>query len=146
LLQAIRAGGAEVLGVTVEESDVEVKRVERPGFAAQTVDVPGADGASLHVSLVLDMNDSPALLSKGMARDITRRVQAQRKAMDLELEATIDLEVWVVNGPAMEEADEAWVAAETRCAGCVFHPESSTPPEGAETFEVDGTTVHFTVA
>jgi len=146
LLQAIRAGGAEVLGVTVEESDVEVKRVERPGFAAQTVEVPGADGASLHVSLVLDMNDSPALLSKGMARDITRRVQAQRKAMDLELEATIDLEVWVVNGPAMEEADEAWVAAETRCAGCVFHPEGSTPPEGAETFEVDGTTVHFTVA
>jgi len=146
LLQAINAGGAEVLGVTVEASDVDVKRVERPGFAAQTVEVPDADGASLHVSLVLDMNDSPALLSKGMARDITRRVQAQRKAMDLELEATIDLEVWMVNGPTMEEADEAWVAAETRCAGCVFHPEGSTPPEGAETFEVDGTTVHFTVA
>lgn len=100
----------------------------------------------MHVSLVLDMNDTPALLSKGMARDITRRVQAQRKAMNLDLEATIDLEVWMVNGPVMNEIDEAWVAAETRCAGCVFHEEGSTPPEHAESFEVDGTSVHFTVA
>jgi isoleucyl-tRNA synthetase len=146
LLQSIHDGGAEVLGVMVEPGDVEVKRVERVGFAAQTVQVSGTDDAALHVSLVLDMNDSPALLSKGMARDITRRVQAQRKSLDLDLEATIDLEIWMVNGPNMEEADEAWVASETRCAACVFHGDGSTPPDGAECFEVDGTTIHFTVS
>ena len=39
------------------------------------------------------MNDTPALLSKGMARDIVRRVQAKRKALDLDIEATVDLEL-----------------------------------------------------
>jgi hypothetical protein len=135
-----------VLGVLVEEGDVEIKRVERDGFAAQTVEMSGADGQSLHVSLVLDMNDTPALLSKGMARDITRRVQAKRKALDLAIEATIDLEVWMQNGPEMMADDEHWVASETRAAGCVFHEASATPPSDAEHFEVDGTTVHFTVS
>ena len=97
------------------------------------------------MSLVLDMNDSPALLSKGMARDITRRVQAQRKALDLAIEATIDLEVWMENGPEMLADDEAWVASETRAAGCIFHESGNQPPKDAERFEVDGTVVHFTV-
>ena len=100
----------------------------------------------MHVSLVLDMNDTPALLSKGMARDITRRVQAKRKDLDLEIEATIDLEVWMSNAPEMLPEDEAWVAHETRSAGCVFHPEGSEAPQGAESFEVDGTLVFFTVS
>ena len=145
LLASINEGGAEVLGVLVEAGDVEVKRVEREGFAAQTVEVDAGDDQSLHVSLVLDMNDSPALLSKGMARDITRRVQAQRKTLNLAMEDTIDLEVWMENPPAMEAEDEAWVATETRAAGCIFHPEGTTPPAETERFEVDGTVVYFTV-
>ena len=144
LLAAINDGGAEVLGVMVESGDVEVKRVEREGFAAQTVELE-TQGEQLHVSLVLDMNDTPALLSKGMARDIVRRVQAKRKDLNLEIEATIDLEVWLENAPEMQTEDEVWVATETRAAGCVFHPEGATPPTGAEHFEVDGTSVHFTV-
>ena len=124
--------------------DVEVKRVEREGFAAQTVELE-TQGEQLHVSLVLDMNDSPALLSKGMARDIVRRVQAKRKDLNLEIEATIDLEVWLKNAPDMHAEDETWVATETRSAGCVFHPEGANPPADAEHFEVDGATVHFTV-
>jgi len=135
-----------VLGVLVEEGDVDIKRVEREGFAAQTVEMNDAEGQPLHVSLVLDMNDSPALLSKGMARDITRRVQAQRKTLDLAIEATINLEVWMTNGPEMLPDDEHWVASETRAAGCVFHEAGATPPEGAERFEVDGTVVHFIVS
>jgi isoleucyl-tRNA synthetase len=142
LLVAINAGGADVLGVTVEASDVEVKRVEREGFAAQTVE---AEGESLHVSLVLDMNDTPALLSKGMARDIVRRVQAKRKDLDLAIEASIDLEIWLSNAPEMMRTDEQWVATETRAAGCVFHDSSDEAPNDAEQFEVDGTIVHFTV-
>lgn len=143
LLADINDGGADVLGVLVEAGDVEVKRVEREGFAAQTVET---EGEELHqVSLVLDMNDSPALLSKGLARDIVRRVQAQRKALDLAIEATIDLEIWLEQAPEMMAADQTWVATETRAAACAFHPDGSTPGEGAERFEVDGTTVHFTV-
>lgn len=145
LLASILDGGADVLGVRVEEGDVEVKRVERAGFAAQTVEMSASDDQALHVSLVLDMNDTPALLSKGMARDITRRVQAQRKSLDLAIEATIDLEVWMENGPDMLPADETWVANETRSAGCIFHGSDSQPPKEAERFEVDGTIVHFTV-
>ena len=80
-----------------------------------------------------------------MARDIVRRVQAKRKDLNLEIEATIDLEVWLENAPEMQNEDEIWVATETRAAGCVFHPEGATPPTGAEHFEVDGTSVHFTV-
>ena len=145
LLAEINNGGAEVLGVTVEAGDVEVKRVEREGFAAQTVEVTMESDQSLHVSLVLDMNDTPALLSKGMARDITRRVQAQRKALNLAMEDTIALEVWMENAPEMNANDTAWVASETRAASCVFHPQGDKPPADTEHFEVDGTVVHFTV-
>ena len=128
LLAEINNGGAEVLGVTVEAGDVEVKRVEREGFAAQTVEVTMESDESLHVSLVLDMNDTPALLSKGMARDITRRVQAQRKALNLAMEDTIALEVWMENAPEMNANDTAWVASETRAASCVFHPRGRQTP------------------
>lgn len=144
LLHAINLGTAEVLGIAIEPADVEVKRVEREGFAAQTVEAVGLDD-NLQVSLVLDMNDTPALLSKGMARDIVRRVQAKRKDLNLEIEATIDLEIWMTNAPAMRDEDEHWVATETRAAGCAFHPTDAQPPEGADRFEVDGTVVHFTV-
>ena len=65
--------------------------------------------------------------------------------MNLDIEATIDLEVWLENAPEMQTDDESWVATETRAAACVFHPEGATPPTGTEHFEVDGTSVHFTV-
>ena len=81
-----------------------------------------------------------------MARDITRRVQAKRKSLDLALEATIQLEVWMENAPTMMAEDEAWVASETRTSSCMFHPEGTAPPANTERFEVDGTIVHFTVS
>jgi isoleucyl-tRNA synthetase len=145
LLAQIDAGTATIMDILIERSDIEVKRVEREGFAAQTVEVTHGETTS-HVSLVLDMNDTPELLSKGMARDITRRVQARRKTLDLDIEATIELEVWMENAPSMMAADEAWVATETRTSACIFHEKGATPPAGAEHFEVDGTVVHFTVA
>ena len=80
-----------------------------------------------------------------MARDIVRRVQAKRKDLDLAIEASIDLEIWLSNAPEMMPADEQWVATETRAAGCVFHGSNAQAPSDAEQFEVDGTIVHFTV-
>mgnify|MGYP000355936458 FL=1 len=92
------------------------------------------------------MNDAPELLSKGLARDITRRIQAKRKTLNLEIEATIDLEIWMKDAPELYAADRQWVVTETRAAAAVFHPEGVTPSEQSESFEVDGTTVWFSVA
>ena len=144
MLAAIQAGTCEVLGIKIEESDVEIRRVERQGFAASTVTIGQRDDAQ-QISLVLDMNDTPALLSKGLARDITRRIQAMRKDLNLAIEATIDLEVWTKNAPDMFEQDREWIVSETRTAAAVFHSDSETPSSDAETFEVDGTSVWFTV-
>jgi hypothetical protein len=92
------------------------------------------------------MNDAPELLSKGLARDITRRIQAKRKTLNLEIEATIDLEIWMKDAPELYAVDQQWVVTETRAAAAVFHLEGETPSEQSESFEVDGTTVWFTVA
>ena len=143
LLEAIEAGNAELLGVPIEAGDVEVKRVEREGFAAQTVEVE-LDGETVHVTLVLDMNDAPELLSKGMARDITRRIQAKRKDMNLAMEDTVSLNVWLNNAPEVLDADRAYVVAETRAVSAEFHVGEAGPTD-AERFEVDGATVAFTV-
>ena len=133
------------MGVHIELSDVEVRRVEKQGFAASTVQA-GAGEDAAQISLVLDMNDTPELLSKGLARDITRRIQAMRKTLNLEIEATIDLEIWMKDAPELFADDEQWIVNETRAAGVVFHPENASPSEQSESFEVDGTTVWFTVA
>jgi isoleucyl-tRNA synthetase len=144
MLASIQAGTCEILGVKIEETDVEVRRVEREGFAASTVTIGQGDDAQ-QISLILDMNDTPALLSKGLARDITRRIQAMRKDLNLAIEATIDLEIWTKNAPEMFEQDREWIVSETRAAATVFHSDSEAPSTDAETFEVDGTSVWFTV-
>ena len=81
------------------------------------------------VSLVLDMAETPALLSRGLARDITRRVQARRKALDLAIEATISLQVWTTNAPDLAAEDRQYIASETRAAEAVFHDEGDAPAE-----------------
>ena len=143
MLAAIKAGGMQILGVDIDENDVEVRRAERDGFAAETVTIGQGEDA-IQVSLVLDMQDTALLLSKGLARDITRRIQAKRKEMDFEIEATIDLQVWLQNAPEMFESDQSWVATETRSAAAVFHSEGQAPAN-ADSFTVDGITVQFTV-
>tara|TARA_B100000767_G_scaffold232636_1_gene224624 strand:- start:412 stop:849 length:438 start_codon:yes stop_codon:yes gene_type:complete len=144
MFASIQAGTCEILGISIEETDVEVRRVEREGFAASTVMIGQGEEAQ-QISLVLDMNDTPALLSKGLARDITRRIQSMRKDLNLAIEATIDLEIWTQNAPEMFEQDREWIVSETRAAAAVFHLESDTPSSDTETFEVDGTSVWFTV-
>ena len=142
--QQIKAGDLTIMGIKIEESDVEVKRIEKSGFAASTIQIGQGDEA-YQVSLVLDMNDTPELLSKGLARDITRRIQAKRKDLDLDIEATIDLEVWTENAPELFEVDRQWIVTETRASAAVFHPSDAKPSQNAESFEVDGAKIHFTV-
>ncbi|HII57567.1 MAG TPA: isoleucine--tRNA ligase [Candidatus Poseidoniaceae archaeon] len=144
MLQQIKSGELEIMGIKIEESDVEVKRVEKSGFAASTIQIGQGDEA-YQVSLVLDMNDTPELLSKGLARDITRRIQAKRKDLDLDIEATIDLEVWTENAPELFEADRQWIVTETRASAAVFHPSDANTEQDAESFEVDGAKISFIV-
>ena len=144
MYQQIKSGELEIMGIKIEDSDVEVKRIEKSGFAASTIQIGQGDEA-YQVSLVLDMNDTPELLSKGLARDITRRIQAKRKDLDLDIEATIDLEVWTENAPELFEADRQWIVTETRASAAVFHPSDANTEQDAESFEVDGAKINFIV-
>ena len=145
MLEEIKSGKLEILGIMIEESDVEVKRVEKSGFAASTIQV-GQGDESYHVSLVLDMNDTPELLSKGLARDITRRIQAKRKDLDLDIEATVELEIWMENSPELFQTDQDWIVTETRARSAIFHPNGDSPTSATETFEVDGSKIYFIVS
>ena len=144
MLEQIKAGTLEIMGIAIEEGDVEVKRVERPGFAASTIQVGQGDDA-YHVSLVLDMNDTPELLSKGLARDITRRIQAKRKDLNLSIEANIELEIWSIDAPELYQSDKDWIISETRASAAVFHPAQESASGKTESFEVDGAKIFFTV-
>ena len=138
MLASIEAGNLVIAGYEITSDDIELRRVERPGFSAETLQ--SADGSS--VSLVLDMQDTPELLSKGLARDITRRIQAARKDLDLAIEDNIALEVWMNNAPELFSSDQEWIVSETRASEYKFHLGQG---EG-ESFEVDGATVWYKVS
>ena len=118
--------------------DIEIRRVEKMGFAAQTLSFDEGD-----VSIVLDLDLDSDLLSKGLARDITRRVQAKRKELDLELESTIGLKLWV-EGIELADSDWSHVKNETR-AGTASLNDGDPHPD-SESFEVDGTSVSFHIS
>ena len=85
------------------------------------------------------------LLSKGLAREITRRVQSKRKDLDLDVEATIDLTVWLTEAcPKLEAKDWEYVKSETRASPAEL--SYSKPPKISDAFEVDGNTVFFKFA
>ena len=50
--------------------------------------------------------------------------------MDLEIEAMIDVEVWMMDAPELFEEDQAWVAKETRASGIAFSEDQ--PPADVE--------------
>ena len=140
LLSEIGAGSAKLAGYDIGTDDVKVHRVEKDGFAASTFSVDD----SYDVSLVLDVSVDDELLSKGLAREITRRIQSKRKDLDLDVEVTIDLTVWLTKGcPKLESKDWEYVKSETRANPAEL---SYSKPSGAsDKFEVDGETVFFSL-
>ena len=136
MLASIEAGNLVIAGYEIGSGDIELRRVEREGYAAQTVQI-----ADSSVSLVLDMSDSPELLSKGLARDITRRIQASRKDLNLEIEDTIALSVWMKDAPELFEEDRAWIINETRASVAEFSNDEGK----GDSFEVDGATIWYSV-
>jgi isoleucyl-tRNA synthetase len=141
-LLEIEAGLGALAGYEIIAEDIEIRRVEREGFAASTISIDGPDGA-MDVSLVLDLALTESLLSKGLARDIIRRIQAKRKELDLEVDATISLEVWLPeNAPNLSEEDSKHIGSEVRASSSAFYrPESSNlrdVPSEADVFSLDG--------
>ena len=135
LLLEIEAGIAALGGYEITMDDIEIRRVEKDGFAAKTLSFEEGD-----VSIVLDMQIDSNLLSKGLARDITRRVQAKRKEMDLQVESSIKLSVWV-EGLTLENSDWEHVVTETRAGQHSLNEGQAA--DDANLFEVDGATVSF---
>ncbi len=142
-LDDIKSGRMTISGYLIEEEDVEVRRVERPGFSAMTIEI-AENELSTDVSLVLDMSIDDALLSKGLAREIIRRIQSQRKEMDLDMEASIKLEVWLGEEcPELVEYDWAHLRNETRASHANLHIGEG--PDDAVFFEVDGANISFKI-
>ena len=135
LLLEIEAGIAALGGYEITMDDIEIRRVEKDGFAAKTLSFEEGD-----VSIVLDMQIDSNLLSKGLARDITRRIQAKRKEMDLQVESSIKLSVWV-EGLTLENSDWEHVVTETRAGQHSLNEGQAA--DDANLFEVDGATVSF---
>tara|TARA_Y100001934_G_C12111323_1_gene658674 strand:- start:24 stop:848 length:825 start_codon:yes stop_codon:yes gene_type:complete len=137
LLLEIEAGIAALAGYEITMDDIEIRRAEKEGFSAQTLSFEDGD-----VSIVLDMHTDAELLSKGLARDITRRIQAKRKELDMQVESTIDISVWV-EGIELRDSDWEHIITETR-AGENSLNEGNAPGD-SDIFEVDGTTVSFQI-
>ena len=134
-LLEIEAGIAAIGGYEIEMSDIEIRRVEKDGFAASTITLEEGD-----ISLVLDMERDDDLLSKGLARDIIRRVQAKRKDLDLDIESKISLSVWI-EGLELFDVDWEHIKIETRTENGSLNVEK--PRETSDSFLVDGTKVYF---
>jgi isoleucyl-tRNA synthetase len=139
----IQAGSCTIEGFEITEEDVEVKRVEKEGFSAKTISFGEGDDAQ-DVTLVLDMTTTPDLLSKGLARDIIRRVQQKRKDLDLDVDATIELTVWLGEGnPELNPDDWAHVQSETRAEVATLNQGDG--PEDADSFTIDDAKVTLTL-
>ncbi|MEE2748139.1 MAG: isoleucine--tRNA ligase [Candidatus Thermoplasmatota archaeon] len=134
----IQNGRCVIAGFELEPIDVEVKRVEREGFAAMTAE-------DSDVTLVLDMTVTGELLSMGLAREIIRRVQQKRKELDLDVDATISLNVWLDEGnPELLGGDWDHIVSEVRAKTAILD-QGGQAPANADSFDVDGIGVHFCV-
>jgi len=140
LLVEIEKGNANLAGYDITMDDISLRRVEKEGYAASTFTVDNLGD----ISLVLDMTITDALLSKGLAREITRRVQSKRKDLDLDLEDTITLTVWLAEeSPKLESKDWEYVKSETRASSAEL--SYSKPSKKSDNFEVDGINLYFSL-
>ena len=111
LLSDIENDKARLAGFNITIEDINIKRVEKEGYAASTFEVEEIGD----ISLVLDVDITEDLISKGLAREIIRRIQSKRKELDLDLEASISLKVWLEqDSPKLNQKDWEYITLETR--------------------------------
>ncbi len=140
LLLDLESGSAKLGDFEILEEDISIKRVEKEGFAASTFAVDEFGD----ISLVLDMEINEDLTSKGLAREITRRIQSKRKDLDLDLEATIFLKVWLSEGcPKINEEDWEYIKFETRTDDSEI--SNGTGPSYSDSFELEDSKIYFKV-
>ena len=143
LLLEIQEGIAYLGGYEITMEDIELRRVEQEGYVAATIPFDDGTGEQ-HVSLVLDMAITEELLSKGLARDIIRRIQQRRKDLDLDVQATVEIDVGLQSdGIDLLEHDWTWIQNEVRSSSGRLI-EGPLPEEDLS-FEVDGVMVHIRV-
>ncbi|MBU03998.1 MAG: hypothetical protein CMA58_03345 [Euryarchaeota archaeon] len=136
LLLEIEAGIAALAGYDITMDDIEIKRIEKEDYSASTLSGEEYDD----VTLVLDMGTDSDLLSKGLARDIIRRIQSKRKDLNLDVEAMIQLSVWI-DGLILNDEDWKHVQNETRAGNARLN--QGEIPKDADMFSVDNVTIFF---
>jgi len=128
LLILEKGGNVTVEGESILLSDVEIRRApkgQNPNLATHQL-----------VSLEIDPTVTPEQIREGLAREITRKIQAARKSADFKFDDRIELELHLEG--ALRDAAEAhkdMICSETLTIKFTFSPE----PKGkhTETAEVD---------
>jgi isoleucyl-tRNA synthetase len=124
------AGGVVVAGIELEDGEYERRLVARDAGAAS--ELPGGSGL-----VVLDTEVTTALAAEGMARDLVRLVQQERREVGLDVSDRIELRVEAPeNVEAALRRHEAFVAHEVLAVevtwGKVPQGTSGTVGDGAE--------------
>ena len=89
------------------------------------------------------MSVDEKILSKGLAREICRRIQAKRKDMNLPIEDTIVLDVWLAEGnPVLLENEWSWIQNETRASSASLNIGENSDEES---FEIDSNRIYYSV-
>ena len=140
MLSDIEKGTAKLAGFEITSEDINIKRVEKEGYAASTFEVEETG----NISLVLDVEITDDLVSKGLAREITRRIQSKRKELDLDLEASISLKVWLeLDTPKLNEDDWQYIISETRSKPSELI--IGNPEKDLDSFQVENNKIFFKV-
>jgi isoleucyl-tRNA synthetase len=137
---AAKVADGETVGLQIDGKPVSLAPDE---VLINTEPVEGlAVAADRLLTVAVDAVLTPELKSEGLAREIVRRVQAQRKEADFNIEDRII--TWYVAGDDLAEVFNTWgeyIQAETLTTSLI----PGEPPEDAyvETHAVDG--VEFTI-
>jgi isoleucyl-tRNA synthetase len=116
--------------ITLGADDLEVRAEEHEEFAL------AQDGP---YAVALDLKIDEDLKLEGLARELARAINDQRRAMGLEIADRIKVRLWAT-GPVGEAADRhgSWIGGEVLAVDWQVNPDDN--PSG-ETLDVDGTPV-----
>ena len=132
LLQLEKGQRIEVAGEQISLADVEIRRQPRginPDLSTHQL-----------VSIEIDPTVGPEQIREGLAREVTRKIQAARKSADFVLDDRIRVEIHC-EGALRDsvETHQSTIQEETLCKELRFSKE----PTGTytETVEIDGDTL-----
>ena len=125
-------GGGEAV---IEKDDVLVRTTAKEGWAA---------AESPQAVVVVASQLTPELVAEGLVREVVHAVQSERKTLDLDFTARIELE-FATDSPELRSALEThldYVAAETLATQAVCRPIAAA---AAETIDIDGHPLAITI-